>query len=122
MVIFYKKWKKYNEIQLTKNKMDLNNQIMKNRPSSPEMESKAGLQSLPIIWYYHTSYSKKHSGIQLPKNKMDLSNRKMKNQPPFPAKQTRSTYFKKCLYEIFCDTSFGCCVYSRYFLCSLHVH
>ena len=24
MVIFYKKWKKYNEIQLTKNKMDLN--------------------------------------------------------------------------------------------------
>ena len=25
MEIFYKKWKKYNEIQLTKNKMDLNN-------------------------------------------------------------------------------------------------
>ena len=24
MVIFYKKWKKYNEIQLTKHKMDLN--------------------------------------------------------------------------------------------------
>ena len=24
MVIFYKKWKKYNEIQLTKNKMNLN--------------------------------------------------------------------------------------------------
>ena len=24
MVIFYKKWKMYNEIQLTKNKMDLN--------------------------------------------------------------------------------------------------
>ena len=24
MVIFYKKWKKYNEFQLTKNKMDLN--------------------------------------------------------------------------------------------------
>ena len=24
MVIVYKKWKKYNEIQLTKNKMDLN--------------------------------------------------------------------------------------------------
>ena len=28
MVIFYKKWKKYNEIQLTKNKLDLNNRIM----------------------------------------------------------------------------------------------
>ena len=25
MVLFYKIWKKYNEIQLTKNKMDLNN-------------------------------------------------------------------------------------------------
>ena len=28
MVIFYKKWKKYNEIQLTKNKMVLNIQLM----------------------------------------------------------------------------------------------
>ena len=33
MVIFYKKWKKYNEIQLTKNKMDLNNRKMTNHPS-----------------------------------------------------------------------------------------
>ena len=36
MVIFYKIWKKYNEIQLTKNKMDLNNREMTNRPPSPE--------------------------------------------------------------------------------------
>ena len=36
MVIFYKKWKKYNEFQLTKNKMDLNNQKMTNHPPSPE--------------------------------------------------------------------------------------
>ena len=35
MVIFYMKWKKYNEIQLTKNKMDLLNQNMTNHPSSP---------------------------------------------------------------------------------------
>ena len=35
MVIFYKKWKKYNEIQLTKNKMDLNIQKMINHPPSP---------------------------------------------------------------------------------------
>ena len=35
MVIFYKKWKKYNEIQLTKNKMDLNNRKMTNHPPSP---------------------------------------------------------------------------------------
>ena len=36
--MFYKKWKKYNEIQLTKNKMDLINRIIKNYPSSPERE------------------------------------------------------------------------------------
>ena len=35
MVKFYKKWKKYNEIQLTKNKMDLNNRKMTNHPPSP---------------------------------------------------------------------------------------
>ena len=35
MVIFDTKWKKYNEIQLKKNKMDLNNQKMKNYPPSP---------------------------------------------------------------------------------------
>ena len=35
MVIFYKKWKKYNEIQLTKNKMDLNIPKMTNHPPSP---------------------------------------------------------------------------------------
>ena len=34
MVIFYKKWKKYNEIQLTKNKMDLNIEKITNLPSS----------------------------------------------------------------------------------------
>ena len=34
MVIFYKKWKKYYEIQLTKNKMDLNIRKMTNHPPS----------------------------------------------------------------------------------------
>ena len=38
MVIFYKKWKKYNEFQLTKNKMDLNNRKMTNHPPSPGMD------------------------------------------------------------------------------------
>ena len=32
MVIFYKKWKKYNEIQLRKNTMDLNIRKMINHP------------------------------------------------------------------------------------------
>ena len=35
MVIFYKKWKKYYEIQLTNNKMDLNIQKMTNHPPFP---------------------------------------------------------------------------------------
>ena len=35
MVRFNKKWKKYNEIQLTKNIMDLNIRKMTNHPPSP---------------------------------------------------------------------------------------
>ena len=36
MVIFYKKWKYDNEIQLKKNKMDLNIRKMTNHPPSPD--------------------------------------------------------------------------------------
>ena len=35
MVIFYKKWKKYNEIQLTKTKMEINIRKITNHPPSP---------------------------------------------------------------------------------------
>ena len=35
MLVFYKRWKKYNETQLPKNKMDLNNRKIKNHPPSP---------------------------------------------------------------------------------------
>ena len=38
MVIFYKKWKKYNEIELTKNKINLNIRKMTNHPSFPEQQ------------------------------------------------------------------------------------
>ena len=38
MYSFQKIWKNYNEIQLTKNKMDSNSRIMKNHPPSPESE------------------------------------------------------------------------------------
>ena len=34
MVIFYKKWKKYNELKLI-NKMNFNNRKIKNHPPSP---------------------------------------------------------------------------------------
>ena len=37
MVIFYKKWKKYNQIKLTKNKMDLNIRKMTNHPQYPDV-------------------------------------------------------------------------------------
>ena len=40
MELFYKIWKKRNEIQLTKNKMDLNNRKMTNRPPSPDIKFK----------------------------------------------------------------------------------
>ena len=40
MEIFYKKWKKYNDIQLTKNKMDLNIRKMTNHPPSPDLVMK----------------------------------------------------------------------------------
>ena len=35
ILIFYKKWKKYNEIQLTKIKMDINIRKITNRQPSP---------------------------------------------------------------------------------------
>ena len=54
MVIFYKKWKKYNEIQLTKNKMDLNIRKMINDPHSP---GKNNIILIIIIFdYYILSY------------------------------------------------------------------
>ena len=46
MVIFYKKWKKYNEIQLTKNKMDLNNRKMTNHPPSPDATDRVEWRAL----------------------------------------------------------------------------
>ena len=37
MALFYMIWKKYNEIQLTKNKLDLNYRKITNHPPSPEV-------------------------------------------------------------------------------------
>ena len=56
MVIFYKKWKKYNEIQLTKSKMD---------------------------YLKHDKSSTLHR-FQLPKNKMNLHNEKFKKSSTLP--------------------------------------
>ena len=47
MVIFCNKWKKYNEMQLTKNKMGLNIRKMTNHPPSP-------LQSYKL--FYDSTY------------------------------------------------------------------
>ena len=43
MVIFYKKWKKCNEIQLTKDKMDLNNRKMTNHLPSHGQQINSGI-------------------------------------------------------------------------------
>ena len=48
MVIFYKKWKKYNEIQLTKNKMDLNIRKMTNHPPSPDKEYNKSMDKIHV--------------------------------------------------------------------------
>ena len=47
MAVFYKIWKKYNEIQLTK-KMDLNIQKIKNHPPFPVKNNKS--------YYYYMIY------------------------------------------------------------------
>ena len=49
MVIFYKKWKKYNEIQLTNNKMDLNIRKMTNHPPSPVISIKLSKITCKLI-------------------------------------------------------------------------
>ena len=47
MVIFYNKWKKHNEIQLTKNQMDLNIRKKTNhRPSHGNIQSTSVAESL----------------------------------------------------------------------------
>ena len=58
MVIFYKKWKKYYEIQLIKNKMDLNNRKMTNHPPSPHFR-------LIIVCFAVVAYHPETRGIPL---------------------------------------------------------
>ena len=49
MVIFYKKWKKCNEIQLTKNKTDLNIRKITNHPSSLVLSPEQGKKQTESI-------------------------------------------------------------------------
>ena len=58
MVIFYKKWKKYYETKLTKNKIYLNIRKITNHPPFP----------VNIL-----KQKKKFNEIQLTENKMDLT-------------------------------------------------
>ena len=73
MITFCKKWKKYNEIQLTKNKMDLNIRKITNHPPSPGSKYNNNKQNV-VIFYKKW---KKYNEVQLTKNKMDLNIRKM---------------------------------------------
>ena len=45
IILFYKIWNKYNEIQLTKNKMGLDNPRMTNHPSSPNLYARWGTET-----------------------------------------------------------------------------
>ena len=60
MVIFYKKWKKYDEIKLTKNEMDLNIRKMINHPPSPVVFQR--MKHLTIKVNYSTK--EQHSNIK----------------------------------------------------------
>ena len=62
MVIFYKKWKNYNEIQL-KNKMDLNNRKMANHLPSPAAVFKIRFK-FEGIYIYHNMVSFVFYGVQ----------------------------------------------------------
>ena len=64
MVIFYKKWKKYNEIQLAKNKMDLNNRKMTNHPPSPINETEEESKKRRMNVERSTAEAKKRSPVQ----------------------------------------------------------
>ena len=65
-----------NAIQLTKNKMDLDNPKIANHPLFPDNNKQK-----MVIFY---NRRKKYNEIYLQKNKIDLNNRKMKNNLPFP--------------------------------------
>ena len=61
MVIFYEKWKKYNEIQSTKNKMDLNIRKMTNQPPSPvERELASRADQRVLRWFGHAEKMDKY--------------------------------------------------------------
>ena len=53
MVLFYMIWKKYNEIKITRNKMDFNNRKMKNHPSSAVICGGGGGNTLIINTCYY---------------------------------------------------------------------
>ena len=105
MLVLYKKWKKYNEFQLTRNKMDLNNRKWKiiHPPTSEESHPvtdplgktvvETGDKLITTLSKYKNNKQnmvifykkfKKYNEIQLTKNKIDLNIRKMINHPPFP--------------------------------------
>ena len=49
IALFYKIWKNYNEIQLTKNKIDWNNRKMLNHPPSPGSLFPKAVNELPRL-------------------------------------------------------------------------
>ena len=60
MVIFYKKFKKYNETQLTKNKMNLNIRKMTTRPRDELITTKYkyndNKHNMVMLYYYYLNF------------------------------------------------------------------
>ena len=72
MVIFNKKWKKYNEIQLTKNIMDLNIRKMTNHPPSPEINLRWWKSTLLGLLLHFLCYLLSNDCMNLPCNDSEL--------------------------------------------------
>ena len=84
MVIFYKKWKNYNEIQLTKNKMDLNIRKMTNHPPSPVSECNFLKSNSLVIQECCPQYSHKGTGRMI-----------QDKEPKEPREQGKNEYKKR---------------------------
>ena len=105
MLVLYKRWNEHNEIQLTKNKMNLNNQKWKIIHPPPSEESHPvtlgsdsernrnrpylNTRIIKKILIFDKKW-KKYNEIQLTINKMGLNNRKMKNYKPSPIRKFKN--------------------------------
>ena len=78
MVIFYKKWKKYNEIQMTKNKMDLNIRKMTNRSLSPKVPISMAIKNVKRVLSTACAWEQQELNKTMKHN--EISKKKVNNE------------------------------------------